>query len=116
MVIPVASPAPIPAPAGSPVPATEPAALRISLPPTLRAIFEQEWALIMDEAKERMTLSGVVDLVQKWQHIAGDEARDPGAYFRVLAKAEQIQATGANPSAATFEDMQALIARRRQAS
>ena len=40
------------------------------------------------------------------------EMRDPGAYSRILAKAEQIMRTGCNPDAASFEDMQALIRQR----
>jgi hypothetical protein len=38
--------------------------------------------------------------------------RDPGSYYRMLGKAEQIMRTGRNPDAVPFEDMQALIRQR----
>lgn len=57
-------------------------------------------------------LAGVHELLNKWRHTAYLELRDPGAYYRVLAKVEQIMRTGHNPDAASFEDMQALIRQR----
>jgi hypothetical protein len=40
------------------------------------------------------------------------EIRDPGSYYRMLAKAEQIMRIGHNPDAVSFEDMQAFIRQR----
>jgi Family of unknown function (DUF6247) len=48
----------------------------------------------------------------KWRHTAYLEMRDPGAYSRMVTKAEQILRTGRNPDAVSFEDMQALIQQR----
>jgi hypothetical protein len=51
-------------------------------------------------------------LLQKWRHLAYAELRDPGSYFRLLTKAEQIMRIGKNPTAGSFEDVQALIRER----
>lgn len=51
-------------------------------------------------------------LLQKWRHVAYAELRDPGSYVRLQAKAEQIIRTGENPTAGSYEDMQALIRER----
>jgi hypothetical protein len=40
---------------------------------------------------------------------ACQEMRDPGSYYRMLARAEQIQRSGGNPDGVPFEQMQALI-------
>ncbi|MEV4129528.1 DUF6247 family protein [Nocardia sp. NPDC049707] len=103
-----------PAPLSEPVtfPASEPAAIRAALTPTLLAEFDHEWEIVLDGAKNSKELSGILELLTKWRHIAFTEVREPGAYFRLQAKAEQIQRFGANPGAGSIEDMRALIARR----
>jgi len=53
-------------------------------------------------------------LLNKWRHTAYLEMREPGAYYRMPAKAEQIQRTGNRDGAASAEDMRALIQRRRE--
>lgn len=63
-------------------------------------------------AKQSKDLTGVHEFLRKWQHIAHTEATDPGSYFRVLAKAEQIIQTGHNPDAVPAEQMHALIRQR----
>ncbi|NNH71076.1 hypothetical protein HLB23_14580 [Nocardia uniformis] len=110
----MAAPAQHPNPTGPAAPPTEPAALRASLTPTLRAVFDSEWAYVMDVAKESRSLTEVNDLVTKWRFIAADEAQDPGIYFRVLAKAAEIEARGGNPAGRSIEDVRELIAQRRQ--
>ena len=104
-------------PAGSlpdPVPLSlDPQAIRACLSPVLAAEFDREWEIVLEWAKRSQELVGVHDLLAKWRHTAHLEMRDPGSYHRMLAKAEHILLTGRNPDAASFEDMQALIQRRR---
>jgi hypothetical protein len=47
--------------------------------------------------------------LNKWRHTAYMEMREPGAYYRMLAKAEQILHAGTNPDAVSYEDMETLI-------
>ena len=101
--------APDPAPAAPPA---EPSAIRAALTSTLAAVFDQEWSIVLDRAKETKELGGIYALLNKWQHIVVTELRNPGSYFRLQAKAEQIIRTGENPGAATIEEMRALIERR----
>ncbi|MEU4342462.1 DUF6247 family protein [Nocardia sp. NPDC023852] len=107
----MATPSPLPEPVMG-VPAAEPAAIRAALTRTMLAEFDREWEIVLDQAKNSKELSGVLELLTKWRHIAATEAREPGAYFRLQAKAEQIQRAGANLGAGSIEDMRALIARR----
>lgn len=93
-------------------PAAEPAAIRACLTPTLAAEFDHEWAVVLDRVKQSQDLRDLHALLNKWQHTAYLEQRDPGAYYRMLAKAELITRTGGNPDAVPFEDMQALIRKR----
>lgn len=93
-------------------PIPEPAAIRACLTPTLAAEFDHEWKLVLDRVKESQDLTGLHALLNKWQHTAYLEQRDPGAYYRMLAKAEQITRTGSNPDAVPFEDMLELIRER----
>lgn len=106
----------IPAPhrsGGEPTPpAADPVAIRACLSPRLVAEFDAEWERTLEQAKASKDLVGVHKLLNKWRHVAYGEMRDPGSYFRVLAKAEQIMQTGENPTAGSFEDMQALIRER----
>jgi hypothetical protein len=95
-------------------PAADPVSIRACLTPMLVAEFDREWELVLDRAKASKDLAGVRTLLAKWRHIAYGELRDPGAYYRMLARAEQIQRLGANPGAGSLEDMKALI-RERQA-
>jgi hypothetical protein len=97
--------APVPPPA-------DPQAIRACLTSALAAEFDAEWELVLEHAKQSKDLAEVHDLLNKWRHTAYMEMRDPGAYYRMLAKAEQITRTGRNPDAASFEDMQALIRQR----
>lgn len=94
------------------VPAADPAAIRASLTPTLRAEFDREWEFVLERAKASKELSGIHELLLKWRHVAAAELREPGAYFALQAKAEQIQRSGVNPGAGTVEDMRALIEQR----
>lgn len=102
-----------PLPDGEPSPPdADPVALRACLPPDLLAEFDGEWEHVLDQAKADKDLAGVHRLLHKWRHIAYAELRDRGSYSRLLAKAEQIIRTGENPTARSFEDMQALIRER----
>lgn len=59
----------------------------------------------------RPQASNLHELLAKWRHIAHLVLRDPGATYRMLAKAEQIQRSGHNREAAPV-DLQALIRQR----
>ncbi len=102
-----ATPMPNPAP-----PPPDPQAIRACLTPSLAAEFDSEWEIVLERAKQSKDLAGVYDLLTKWRHTAYTEMRDPGAYYRMLAKAEQITRTGLNPDAGSFEDMHTLLRQR----
>lgn len=102
-----------PFPSGEPsAPEADPIAIRACLSPRLVAEFDAEWDRVLEQAKASKDLAGVHQLLRKWRHVAYAEMRDPGSYFRLLAKAEQIVRTGENPNAGSFDDMQAVIQER----
>jgi Family of unknown function (DUF6247) len=106
----MASPAtPLPDPAPPPPDAQ---AIRACLTSALAAEFDSEWETVLERAKQSKDLAGVHDMLSKWRHTAYLEMRDPGAYYRMLAKAEQITRTGRNPDAVPLEDLQALLRQR----
>lgn len=108
----MASPASVPS-GGDPVaPAADPVAIRAALTPMLVAEFDREWELVLERAKVSKDLAGIRDLLGKWRHIAYGELRDPGSYYRMLAKAEQVQRLSANPDAVSLEEMKALLRQR----
>ncbi|MEC3915958.1 DUF6247 family protein [Nocardia sp. CDC160] len=109
----MASPAPLPLPPQ--VPAADPEALRAALPSALREEFDAEWVLVLDRAKQSHSLREIHDLLNKWQHTAAMELREPGSYGRVLEKAAQIEAAGGRTTGVSIEDMRALIQQRLQA-
>ncbi|MBF6239935.1 DUF6247 family protein [Nocardia otitidiscaviarum] len=109
----MASPAPLPRP--SQVPAAEPEALRSVLSAALREEFDAEWEVALERAKQSHSLAGIRSLLNKWQHTAVMEQRDPGSYRRMLDKAADIEAAGGRASAISVDDLRALIARRLQA-
>lgn len=79
----------------------------------LAAEFDREWDLVLDEAKQAKDLTGVHELLNKWRHTAYMEMRDPGSYYRLLAKAEQIMQTGQAPeSSVSGGEMKERINRR----
>jgi hypothetical protein len=80
--------------------------------PHLAAKFDAEWDLTLDEAKRDKDLTPIHSLLNKWRHLAFAEQCDPGAHYRMLAKAEQILRTGENPGGVPAADVRALIDRR----
>lgn len=101
-------------PAHAHVPAADPTALRAALTPELRAVFDREWELVLEQAKQSHSLEDIHSLLNKWQHTAVMEIRDPGSYQRILDKAARILAQGGNPDGRSLEEMLDLIERRRQ--
>jgi hypothetical protein len=93
-------------------PPADPQAIRACLTSTLVAEFDREWEFVLDRVKQDKDLAPIQLLLTKWRHLAYTEMRDPGSYYRLLAKAEQITHTGHNPDAASIEDMRALVERR----
>lgn len=87
----------------------DPRAIRACLPAGLAAEFDREWELVLEQAKQSQELAGVYELVAKWRHTAHLEAGQPGAYGRLLGKAEQIRRAGHNPDAGSVEDLRSLI-------
>lgn len=90
--------------------------MRTTLTPELRMEFASEWNLVLEQAKQSHSLEDIHALLNKWQHIAVMESRNPGSYQRMLDRAAQILARGGNPEGRTLEEMLDLIDRRRQAS
>jgi hypothetical protein len=65
---------------------------------------------VLDAAKRSKDLAGVRELLTRWRHIAYQELREPGDYFRVLAAAAHTQATGSPPAGSVPpEEMRARI-------
>ncbi len=93
-------------------PPAEPQAIRACLTPSLAAEFDREWESVLDVAKQNKDLVPIESLLTKWRHLAYAELRDPGSYYRALAKAELILHTGQNPDAGSADDMRALIEQR----
>jgi hypothetical protein len=108
----MASPSASSLPADPAPPPADPIAIRACLSPRLVAKFDADWDVVLEQAKVSKDLAGVHGLLHRWRHLAYAELRDPGCYFRLQAKAEQIICTGENPRAGSFEDMQALIRER----
>jgi hypothetical protein len=100
-----------PVPPRPPIP-SDPESIRATLTATLRGEFDREWELVLDQAKESRQIGPILGLVNKWRHIAAGELEEPGRYYRVLAKAEQILRTGHNPDGRPIEGLTALIAER----
>ncbi|MGH3631120.1 MAG: DUF6247 family protein [Sciscionella sp.] len=99
-------------PAASAPPPADPQAIRACLTPTLAAEFDREWRIVLDRVKQSQDLTDLHGLLNKWQHTAYMEMREPGSYYRMLARAEQVMRAGSNPDAVPFEEMQALIRQR----
>ena len=103
--------------ADSPVPElppdTTPAAIRDALIDEERTAFERAYQDAMAEAARTLDLSGVLAVLRNYHRIAWlTQRQGPEAHRRMLDKAAEITRTGVNPDARSFEDMQALIARR----
>lgn len=85
-------------------------AIRACLTPDVAAVFDAEWEHVLDDAKHSKDLAGVRELLQHWRHLAYQELREPGAYFRVLAVAASVQATRTAPGGSvSAEEMRARI-------
>lgn len=86
--------APVPPEPVAPPP--EPKAIRACLSSTMTAGFDREWEYVVERAKQAKDLDPITNLLHKWRHFAYMEMREPGAYYRVLARSEEILA-GAEP-------------------
>lgn len=95
----------------------QPAAIRSQLSPELAAIFDREWEIVLEAAKQSQDLAGINDLLLKWRHVVAAEAGEPGWYFRLQADAERILERGTpDPDAISGDEVLALIAARLSAS
>lgn len=104
-----------PALPGSSAPTAEPRALRAALGPELRAEFDREWDLALEQAKKSHTLEEIHGLLNKWQHTAVMEKREPGSCQRIVEKAARIEADGGRSTGVSIEDVRSLITDRLQA-
>lgn len=103
---PVSSP-----PAGGGLP--QPAAIRSQLSPDLAAIFDREWEIVLEAAKQSQDLAGINDLLLKWRHVVAAEAAEPGWYFRLQADAARILERGTpDPDVISGDEVRTLIAAR----
>lgn len=96
-------------------PEAEPEAIRACLSQQMRYEFDQEWEFVLEEAKHSHSLAGVAGLLVKWRHIAYAELKDPGTYYRLMAKAEQILATGKAPAGSISGDELKVLLQERLA-
>lgn len=94
------------------IPDADPLAIRSRLTPRVAVEFDAEWEFVLERAKHSKNLADIHSFLRKWQHFAYAESREPGTYFRLLAKAELIAQTGENPDAASMADVESLIRRR----
>ena len=75
-------------------------------------MFDREWEIVLERAKQTKELTGILDLLAKWRLYAAAERREPGWYARLMAKADRIERTGQNPDAIAVEEMRAQVERR----
>ncbi|MDN5858886.1 MAG: DUF6247 family protein, partial [Pseudonocardia sp.] len=110
---PVAAPVPHqPPPHGgrASAPDADPVAIRACLSTELASVFDAEWEHTLEAAKHSKDLAGVRTLLAHWRLHAGQELQDPGSYFRTLAVATQIQATGSpRPRSISWDEMREQI-------
>jgi hypothetical protein len=91
-------------------PPAAPKAIRARLTSTMAAEFDREWTIVIDEVKKSLDLADLHSWLNKWRHNAYLELRDPGSYYRMLAKIEQIMRTGQSPEGSVSEEeVKALI-------
>jgi hypothetical protein len=93
-------------------PTADPWAIRRGLSARLRADFDTEWEIVLDQAKASKSLDGIRALLTKWRGIVAAEQREPGSHGRMLAKAAHILATGHRPGARNVDDLQDVIEER----
>ena len=93
-------------------PPPEPQAIRACLTQLVAFEFDREWEIVLEDAKHSKDLTEVHALLAKWRHFAYSELKDPGNYYRLLAKATRILATGENPDAVSIEDVKELTRNR----
>ena len=79
-------------------PAADPAEIRACLSAEVAGVFDAEWETVLDAAKRSKELAGIHDLLAKWRAFAAEELREPGAYFRTLAAAAEVERTGRAPA------------------
>ncbi|RZS37726.1 hypothetical protein EV193_105284 [Herbihabitans rhizosphaerae] len=94
-------------------PDADPLAIRACLTPDVVAEFDREWEIVLERAKQDKDLRPVHELLGKWRHLAYAELVEPGSYFRTLAVAAHIQATGQpRTGSVSGDDVRAMIDRR----
>lgn len=97
----------------SPPPAAPvaPRDIRVALLPEEAGQFDSEWRAAMARAAERLDLTEVYEVLERWRSIAEMTAADPEAQRRMLRRADQILA-GQRRGGITADEQRAMIARR----
>lgn len=95
-------------------PPADPVAIRACLTPLVAAEFDREWGFVLDEARRAKNLEPVTEFLQRWRHVAYAELKEPGSYFRLMAKASQRLAnpTATPTGSASADTVKALIRKR----
>jgi len=76
------------------VPAAETAAIRSALNPTLHADFDCEWMIVLDRAKDGKEMSGVLELLIKWRHIAATDTMGARSIISIAGRGRADSAGG----------------------
>jgi hypothetical protein len=66
--------------------AADPAAIRSWLSADLAEVFDREWEIVLERSKQSNELAVILDLLAKWRLFGAAERREPGWYFRLMAK------------------------------
>lgn len=95
-------------------PPLDPVAIRACLTVLVAAEFDREWGFVLDDARRAGNLEPVTVFLQRWRHVAYAELKEPGNYFRLMAKASQRLAnpTATPPGSTSADTVRALIRER----
>ncbi|MBM7790577.1 DUF6247 family protein [Tenggerimyces flavus] len=72
-----------------------PAEVRAELLPEDRPAFDAEWSHALDVARERLDLTELDDVLERWRRLAWLVNGDPDGFRDRMARAEAIQAAAA---------------------
>jgi hypothetical protein len=78
----------------------------------MAAEFDREWCVVVERVKASQDLGDLNAWLGDWRHTALMEMREPGSYYRTLAKVEETIRGGGDSDAVQSDEHQALIRRR----
>ena len=88
-----------------------PREIRQALLPEEVGAFDSEWRTAMSRSAERLDLTEVYRVLERWRSIAAITRADPGAHRQMLRRVDRIYA-GEQRGTVTADDQRAMIARR----